>query len=123
MLKLGVFRQENHIMSDNPLEDSPERDERIRTQAYHLWEQDGRPHGRDVEYWERARELVGIEESPGAGQVHDTFVRNTAVDGETVDEASIQDNLGEFPDRSADQGDRRPTPMTREQLHKARRES
>ncbi len=33
----------------------------IRERAYHLWEQDGRPEGRDLEYWERARFLVGIE--------------------------------------------------------------
>jgi hypothetical protein len=106
-------------MSDNPLEDSPERDAKIRELAYHLWEQDGGPHGRDVEYWERARELVGIQESPGAGQVHETLLRNTAVDGETIDEAALQDNLGEFPDRFTDQGDRRETPMTRQQARKA----
>jgi len=107
-------------MSDNPLEDTPERLQRIRQQAYHLWEEDGRPDGRDVDYWDRARILVGIEESPGAGQVNETIVRDTAVDGVTVDEASIQDNLGEFPDRFTDQGDRQETPMTREQLHKSR---
>jgi hypothetical protein len=106
-------------MSDNPLEDTPEREARIREQAYRLWEQDGGPHGRDAEYWERARELVGIQESPGAGLVHETILRNTAVDGETIEEASIQENLGEFPDRFTDQGDRRETPMTREQAKKA----
>ena len=26
----------------------------IRERAYYLWEQDGRPHGRDIEYWGRA---------------------------------------------------------------------
>jgi len=26
----------------------------IRERAYHLWEQDGRPHGRDIEFWSRA---------------------------------------------------------------------
>jgi FAD/FMN-containing dehydrogenase len=26
----------------------------IRERAYYLWEQDGRPHGRDLEYWTRA---------------------------------------------------------------------
>ena len=26
----------------------------IRERAYYLWEQDGRPHGRDLEYWSRA---------------------------------------------------------------------
>jgi len=26
----------------------------IRERAYYLWEQDGRPHGRDIEFWNRA---------------------------------------------------------------------
>lgn len=29
-------------------------EEAIREQAYYLWEQDGRPFGRDAEYWQRA---------------------------------------------------------------------
>src|SRR5688572_15788072 len=28
----------------------------IREQAYYLWEQDGRPFGRDAEYWVRAEQ-------------------------------------------------------------------
>ncbi len=105
-------------MSDNPLEDTPERDARIRAEAYRLWQHDGSPHGQDLEYWERARELIGIQDSPGAGLVHESQVHVTAVDGEPVDEASLQENLGEFPDRFTDQGDRRETPMTRAQLRK-----
>jgi len=103
-------------MSNNPLEDTPERTARIRERAYHLWESDGGPPGRDLEYWERARELVGIEESPGAGELENPMVRDTAVQGEAVDEASLQDNLGEFPDRFADQGERVMTPMTRDKM-------
>jgi hypothetical protein len=30
-------------------------EERLRIHAYHLWEADGRPHGRSAEYWEKAR--------------------------------------------------------------------
>jgi hypothetical protein len=30
----------------------------IREKAYYLWEQDGRPHGRDQEFWERATALL-----------------------------------------------------------------
>jgi len=104
-------------MSDNPLRDSPEHDARIRERAYHLWLADGSPHGRDVEYWERARELIGIEESPGAG-----LLRDTAVQGETIEEADIQENLGEFPDRFTDQGNRQETPMTRAEARKRAKE-
>lgn len=30
----------------------------IREQAYYLWEQDGRPEGHDMEYWQRATVAV-----------------------------------------------------------------
>jgi hypothetical protein len=103
-------------MSDNPLEDTPEREARIRERAYHLWEADGRPHGRSTEYWERARELVGMEESAGAGLLENPATRNEPIPGVTVEEAAIQKNLGEFPDRMSDQGDWRQTPMTRQEL-------
>lgn len=37
-------------------------DERVRIRAYHLWEQDGRPHGRNDEYWTKALAEVQAEE-------------------------------------------------------------
>lgn len=47
------------------------QDQRIREQAYALWEKEGRPEGRDVEFWERARAMVETEgkqvERPDAG--------------------------------------------------------
>ena len=94
----------------NPLMTDPEREQRIRERAYHLWEAEGKPHGRDVEFWERARELAAIEESVGAGhlprsQSHPESARETG-----VERAEIQENLGEFPDRFADQGEVQPTP-------------
>lgn len=33
-------------------------DAAIREQAYYFWEQDGRPEGRETEYWERAKVAV-----------------------------------------------------------------
>lgn len=100
-------------MSDNPLDNDPAREQRIRERAYHLWEADGSPHGRHEEYWERARELVGMEESGPTGQLP-----NPASDPhadvnqeQPVEEAFIQANLGEFPDRFADQGESQQTPL------------
>jgi hypothetical protein len=109
-------------MSNNPLRDTPEHDARIRQRAYHLWQADGSPHGRDVEYWERARELIGIEESPGAGLLESPMLRDTAVQGETIEEADIQENLGEFPSRFTDQGDRQQTPLPRAKARKHEKE-
>lgn len=90
----------------NPLTTDAEREQRIRERAYHLWESDGKPHGRDVEYWERARELEVIEESAGAALKPVPRGKPKL----EVEEASIQENLGEFPDRFADQGEVQPTP-------------
>ncbi len=100
----------------NPLDDSdPDLDRLIREEAYHLWKADGELQGHDAEYWERARELVfmrlagpaGLEPNPAAAQGADPLHQ------EIVEEASIQENLGEFPDRFADQGEKSQTPMTK----------
>jgi hypothetical protein len=107
---------EGWAMSDNPLEDTPEREARIREKAYELWEADGGPHGRDKDYWERARELVGIEESGDAGLLPNPMTQNEPIPGVTVEEAAIQENYGEFPDRLTDQGEWRQTPMTKDEL-------
>ena len=101
-------------MSDNPLDNDPAREARIKDRAYHLWEADGGPHGRHDEYWERARELIGMEDSAGAAQLPNpetTHADATLI--EPVEEAFIQENLGEFPDRFADQGEAQPTPKAR----------
>ena len=97
-------------MTSNPLEHDAGRDQRIRERAYHLWQADGEPHGQDMEYWERASELVGMADSAGAGQIDPDEDAARRVDGQIVEEASIQDNLGEFPDRLSDQGERQQTP-------------
>ena len=38
----------------------PADDAAIREQAYYFWEQDGRPAGRETEYWQRA--MVAVTE-------------------------------------------------------------
>ncbi|MBE7212378.1 MAG: DUF2934 domain-containing protein [Gluconacetobacter diazotrophicus] len=99
-------------MSDNPLEDDPDREKRISDRAYHLWQADGEPHGRHDEYWERASELVRMEEAGRVGQLPNptTIPGHDPTRPEPIEEASIQENLGEFPDRFADQGEATPTP-------------
>ena len=36
----------------------------IRERAYALWEKEGSPHGRDTEFWERARLMVEADAHP-----------------------------------------------------------
>jgi hypothetical protein len=101
-------------MADNPLKFSAVREERIRERAYHLWESEGKPEGRAVEFWERAAELVGMEESGLTGQIENPIAAGLDPAAPTsVEEAELQDNLGEFPGRFADQGESQPTPKGR----------
>jgi hypothetical protein len=39
-------------------------EQHIRERAYALWEKEGSPHGRDAEFWERARLVVEAESKP-----------------------------------------------------------
>jgi hypothetical protein len=43
----------------------PTEDE-ISVRAYYLWERDGRPHGRDVDYWIKAKDQLNCERQQGA---------------------------------------------------------
>lgn len=98
----------------NPLKFAPERDERIRVRAYHLWENEGRPHGRAAEFWERASELVLMEESGNPGQLPNPIAEGRDPRApEGVEEAFLQENLGEFPGQMTDQGEDQQVPMTR----------
>jgi hypothetical protein len=101
-------------MADNPLKFDAEREHRIRKRAYHLWESEGKPEGRAVEYWERAAELVSMEDSGNPGQLPNPIA--AGIDPAApirVEEASIQENLGEFPGQRTDQGDVEPTPKAK----------
>ncbi|MGH7212342.1 MAG: DUF2934 domain-containing protein, partial [Acetobacteraceae bacterium] len=68
-------------MESNPLDRDAARESRIRERAYHLWETDGRPEGREIEFWERARELIGMEDSRGAGLLDNPINRPNTLTG------------------------------------------
>jgi hypothetical protein len=100
----------------NPL--APPTDEqlrRIRERAYFLWLQDGSHSGNELEYWERASELQRIADSAGRGLKPNPMLHPEP--DMAVEEAALQENLGEFPDRLADQGEHRGAPMTRAAEH------
>lgn len=44
-----------------------DREERIRSRAYEIWEREGRPEGRHREHWQQAASEVEAEEGQGAG--------------------------------------------------------
>lgn len=41
----------------------PVTEEQIGTLAFYLWEKDGSPDGRSEEYWEKARQQLGVNGS------------------------------------------------------------
>lgn len=46
------------------MSESDDRQHLIRQRAFSLWEADGRPEGRDEEYWFRAERLLADEQDP-----------------------------------------------------------
>ena len=80
-------------MSDNPLSPSPEHKKRVQARARQLWEADGAPADALEGYLERADELVRMGDAGNPGQLANPMTTTHAI----VEEASIQDNLGEFP--------------------------
>jgi hypothetical protein len=66
---------------------------RVRRKAHELWLSEGGPHGRAADHWRIASQLVA--EEIARGQTDLPYVGETEV---RVEEASIQENLGEFPE-------------------------
>lgn len=112
-------------MSENPLDPSPKFLAHVKKLAEELWRADGSPAGRMDEYLERADELARMESAGATGLEPNPMTQNEILPGVVVEEASIQENLGEFPGARgvADQGEWRETPMTREELHEGENES
>jgi hypothetical protein len=84
--------------------DQPQRnrEDRIREVAHRIWREEGCPHGRDRQHWDMARDLVAIEE--GYERTLKPVEEKLGPYGEPVEEAKLEDNLGEFPTLT-DQGE------------------
>lgn len=98
-------------------------DKTIREHAKRMWQEDGSPRGRLKEYLERARELQAIADNPNAGLLPNPMTAHAgAIEPEQpIEEAELQDNLGEFPNLLTDQGENLATPMTRKAARRARK--
>jgi hypothetical protein len=68
--------------------------ERIRQRAYELWEQDGRPEGRQQEHWDRAvREIEGEGGGAGGGNLSEAAEAMRGLEGGTA-EGTDADQFG-----------------------------
>jgi hypothetical protein len=94
-------------------QDDEERQERIRRKAYELWEAAGRPDGQSEVHWDKATELVAIEDNQALATKPVSDVKPTGPTGEPVEPVEALENTGEYPTMT-DQG---------EQLNPARRRS
>ncbi|MCK0196934.1 DUF2934 domain-containing protein [Ancylobacter sp. 6x-1] len=77
-----------------------DREQRIRERAYHLWMEEGRPHGRHADHWVLAGELIAIEENQAATLIP----LDEAPAGTPVEPIEALENAGEFP-TTTDQGE------------------
>jgi hypothetical protein len=80
-------------------------DERVKERAYRLWVEEGCPEGRAEIHWEKARELVAIEQN----QKQTTKPVASTPKSEP---AGLVKNLGEFPTLT-DQGEGMAAPQPR----------
>ena len=82
-----------------------DRNERIRERAYRLWLEEGCPEGRADDHWDKASELVAIEESyKDTLKPNPTEAYENSPTGEPVEPLEAVQNLGEFP-TLVDQGE------------------
>jgi hypothetical protein len=103
-----------HAEADTPLAPSPAHLQRIRDRAHRLWESEGSPAGQSDAYLERARELDALETNRPVQLPNPTTIAEPRKsEGVLIEEAALQENLGEFPARFTDQGDSLPTPESR----------
>jgi len=98
-------------MSINPLQADPARDAAIKTKARELWQSEGAPDGGPDAYMDRATDLVGMEESGPTGLENVSDLPPPELADVQVEDAAIQENLGEAPLIGADQGEKRETPV------------
>lgn len=56
-------------MSDSTASHSATSEDRVRREAYRLWEEAGHPHGRDAEFWQRACAIIEREQATPAATV------------------------------------------------------
>jgi hypothetical protein len=85
-------------------------EERVRARAFHLWQEEGCPEGRADVHWDKARELVAIEDNYElALKPVNEFAQRLGPYGEPIEELIAVENEGEFPTLT-DQGEEQTYP-------------
>ncbi|MBV1835011.1 MULTISPECIES: hypothetical protein [Novacetimonas] len=79
---------------DNPLQDTPQKEARILAKAKELWTADGKPGCGPEAYKEAASELIGMESNPDAGQIPVESPVPLDANGQPIEQAWLEENLG-----------------------------
>jgi hypothetical protein len=88
-------------------------EQRVRQRAYQLWEQEGRPEGRENDHWDKASELVAIEDNYRLATIPVEKSRNVGPTGEPIEPIQAVENVGELPTLT-DQGEEQAVPQRRQ---------
>jgi hypothetical protein len=78
--------QAEQVLTRNPknrVAPSEEIEEKIRERAYAIWEQEGRPDGKHLEHWSRAKRMIAAAElhaAAGAVLTHEAAAMPHALD-------------------------------------------
>ena len=92
--------------------------DRVRQHAYRLWMEEGCPEGRSDVHWDKARELVAIEDNHKLALK--PAPRQDRAGGEPVEPIEAVENAGEFPTMT-DQGEEQAAPRRRAAAAQAKR--
>lgn len=91
------------------------REHRIRERAHRIWEEEGRPHGREDSHWEMASEQIAIEDNQRLATKPNPLAEaddSRAPGAEPVEPLLAVENQGEFPTLT-DQGEETTAPRRR----------
>jgi len=88
---------------------SQDREQRIREKAHQMWLEEGQPEGRSDAHWDKATELVAIEENQLLTLKPVESSSPLSPNGEPVEPLLAVENAGEFPTLT-DQGEEKAYP-------------
>jgi hypothetical protein len=91
-----------------------DREARIRARARRMWEEEGRPEGRADVHWDKAAELVAIEDNYRLATEKVPSPDELSATGEPIEPIEAVENLGEVPGALTDQGDEQHNPSRRQ---------
>ena len=92
--------------------DDEDLEQRVRDRAYKLWREEGCPEGRAEVHWEKARELVAIEDNIDLTLKPVPSADELGPYGEPVEPIAPAENAGDTP-TLVDQGEEETLPHRR----------